>query len=570
MLRIPCPWCGVRDETEFRYRGDASRSRPAADAGVAAFHAYVYERANEFGWHVEWWLHVGGCRRLLKVVRHTREPRDPRGDRPAGRAARGAAMTAVRHASRAAVSPTRPARSVSASTGSRCSGLAGDTLASALLANGRRLVGRSFKYHRPRGILTAGADEPCALVDLIGAGGPRAQPARDHAAAHRGPRRREPEPLAVAALRRARDQRPAVALPARGLLLQDLHGAGVGLGAHLRAADPPRRGTRAARAGGAASTPTPAETVHDHTDVLVVGSGAAGLAAACTLGASGLRVLLADQDVILGAGPLLDGRLGGVARGTARCPGAPAGRAQPARHVRARRLRARRVRRPADPRGRRGAALRRTARAAAHRARAARAARHRRHRATDRLPRQRRARRHARRRRARLPAPLRRRGRAAARRCSPTTTRPTSRVFALAAAGIDCAGVIDPRTDSARPRAPARSASRCTPVPRSRRSPGGSGVRAVTIAPAGGGPRRALASRLPADLRRPHARERARQPAGRGARVAGRRRGASSRASPRAVGQVAGAARGVFGLAAAAADGERAARRARRRARRAG
>lgn len=42
----------------------------------------------------------------------------------------------------------------------------GDTLASALLANGVRLVGRSFKYHRPRGIVAAGADEPNALVEL--------------------------------------------------------------------------------------------------------------------------------------------------------------------------------------------------------------------------------------------------------------------------------------------------------------------------------------------------------------------------------------------------------------------
>ena len=50
-------------------------------------------------------------------------------------------------------------------------GLAGDTLASALLANGARLVGRSFKYHRPRGIVTAGPEEPCALVDVIGAFG---------------------------------------------------------------------------------------------------------------------------------------------------------------------------------------------------------------------------------------------------------------------------------------------------------------------------------------------------------------------------------------------------------------
>ena len=71
MLRIPCPWCGVRDEIEFRYRGDASRTRPPADAGVAAFGAYVYERDNPCDWHAEWWLHTSGCRRLLKVVRHT-------------------------------------------------------------------------------------------------------------------------------------------------------------------------------------------------------------------------------------------------------------------------------------------------------------------------------------------------------------------------------------------------------------------------------------------------------------------------------------------------------------------
>lgn len=71
MLRIPCPWCGVRDEVEFRYRGDATRARPAVQSGQAAFHAYVYERDNPKGWHLEWWLHVAGCRRLLKVMRHT-------------------------------------------------------------------------------------------------------------------------------------------------------------------------------------------------------------------------------------------------------------------------------------------------------------------------------------------------------------------------------------------------------------------------------------------------------------------------------------------------------------------
>ncbi|TKB32231.1 MAG: sarcosine oxidase subunit alpha, partial [Mesorhizobium sp.] len=45
-------------------------------------------------------------------------------------------------------------------------GIEGDTLASALLANGVHLVGRSFKYHRPRGFLSAGAEEPNALVEI--------------------------------------------------------------------------------------------------------------------------------------------------------------------------------------------------------------------------------------------------------------------------------------------------------------------------------------------------------------------------------------------------------------------
>jgi heterotetrameric sarcosine oxidase delta subunit len=70
MLRIPCPYCGVRDEIEFRYRGDASPARPPAEAPVGSFISYVYERQNSDGWHQEWWLHTAGCRKLLKVTRH--------------------------------------------------------------------------------------------------------------------------------------------------------------------------------------------------------------------------------------------------------------------------------------------------------------------------------------------------------------------------------------------------------------------------------------------------------------------------------------------------------------------
>src|SRR5260370_7249100 len=50
--------------------------------------------------------------------------------------------------------------------GDEVTGFVGDTLASALLAKGTRIVGRSFKYHRPRGILSAGSEEPNALVEL--------------------------------------------------------------------------------------------------------------------------------------------------------------------------------------------------------------------------------------------------------------------------------------------------------------------------------------------------------------------------------------------------------------------
>ncbi|MBV9695988.1 MAG: (2Fe-2S)-binding protein [Gammaproteobacteria bacterium] len=53
-------------------------------------------------------------------------------------------------------------------------GYAGDTLASALLANGVRLIGRSFKLHRPRGVWSCGVEEPCALVDV--GDGPRRTP----------------------------------------------------------------------------------------------------------------------------------------------------------------------------------------------------------------------------------------------------------------------------------------------------------------------------------------------------------------------------------------------------------
>ena len=70
-MLISCPFCGSRDDAEFRYRGDASVTRPAADAVPDAFAAYVYERENPRGWQLEWWQHMHGCRGVVKVLRHT-------------------------------------------------------------------------------------------------------------------------------------------------------------------------------------------------------------------------------------------------------------------------------------------------------------------------------------------------------------------------------------------------------------------------------------------------------------------------------------------------------------------
>ena len=77
-------------------------------------------------------------------------------------------MTSYRIASGARIDRGRPLRFTF--DGRTYMGFAGDTLASALLANGVRLFGRSFKYHRPRGVLAAGYEEPNALVTVTSDG----------------------------------------------------------------------------------------------------------------------------------------------------------------------------------------------------------------------------------------------------------------------------------------------------------------------------------------------------------------------------------------------------------------
>ena len=227
--------------------------------------------------------------------------------------------------------------------GQAIDGFAGDTLASALLANGIRLVGRSFKYHRPRGILTAGPEEPNALVELRS--GARREPNTSATTIELfdGLEADEPESLAVAALRPALGQFAARAVLLGRLLLQDLHVAGLVLGARLRAADPPRRRAWAAPPGSA--DPDHYEQAYAFCDVLIDRRRRRpDWRQRSRPARAGARVILCEEDFSLGGRLLADDREIDGSPGSAwaaddcRRTARPAQRAPDAAHQRVRRL----------------------------------------------------------------------------------------------------------------------------------------------------------------------------------------------------------------------------------------
>ena len=73
MMRIECPWCGPRDETEFHYGGEAHIARPVDPDALTdeAWADYLFMRANPKGIHAERWMHAQGCRRWFNTLRHT-------------------------------------------------------------------------------------------------------------------------------------------------------------------------------------------------------------------------------------------------------------------------------------------------------------------------------------------------------------------------------------------------------------------------------------------------------------------------------------------------------------------
>lgn len=71
MLRIPCPHCGLRDETEFSFGGPSHVARPAFEASDATWADYLFVRQNPKGMHFERWSHTYGCGRWFNLARDT-------------------------------------------------------------------------------------------------------------------------------------------------------------------------------------------------------------------------------------------------------------------------------------------------------------------------------------------------------------------------------------------------------------------------------------------------------------------------------------------------------------------
>lgn len=181
--------------------------------------------------------------------------------------------------------------------GKQYSGHPGDTLSSALLANGVRLMGRSFKYHRPRGPLSAGAEEPNAIVTL-----------RDGA-------RAEPNTRATTAELyeglSAKSQSRIPSLKFDLMAINDVMANFLTAGFYYKTFmwpaafwekiyEPIIRNAAGLGALSKQADPDSYDKGFLHCDLLVIGAGPAGLAAALTAGRAGAEVILADDDYLFG------------------------------------------------------------------------------------------------------------------------------------------------------------------------------------------------------------------------------------------------------------------------------
>ena len=71
MILLPCPYCGPRNASEFRYVGEVSERPDPNETGVEQWRTFLYSRDNPAGWTTETWFHSAGCRQHLVTERHT-------------------------------------------------------------------------------------------------------------------------------------------------------------------------------------------------------------------------------------------------------------------------------------------------------------------------------------------------------------------------------------------------------------------------------------------------------------------------------------------------------------------
>ncbi|MFG2790128.1 sarcosine oxidase subunit delta family protein [Streptomyces sp. NPDC048419] len=279
MLLIPCPWCGPRDEAEYHYGGQAHVPYPEDPSALTdeEWARYLFFRDNTKGPFAERWNHTSGCRRWFNAVRDTStnevlsvyragEERPATVERRQAFPARAVFEDEAPSGPIGSLGAEPPARSRTRPTtrtltftfdGTEYQGREGDTLASALLANNIIATATSIRLGRPRGIFSAGAEEPNAVIQIE-------EPF--------------PEPMLPATTVELYDGLVATGLPGQGRLA-------------------------------ATSDPARYDAVHDHCDVLIVGAGPAGLAAAAAAARTGARVILADDQPELGGSLLGTGEL---------------------------------------------------------------------------------------------------------------------------------------------------------------------------------------------------------------------------------------------------------------------
>ncbi|MFZ6050243.1 sarcosine oxidase subunit alpha [Pseudomonas sp. CR3202] len=189
--------------------------------------------------------------------------------------------------------------------GQNYQGFAGDTLAAALLANGVDIVGRSFKYSRPRGIVAAGAEEPNAVLQIGSTENAQVPNVRATQQA-----------LYAGLVAASTNGWPSVNNDVMGILGK-VGGGMMPPGFYYKTFMYPQNlwltyEKYIRKAAGLGRSPLEVDPdiydhLNQHCDVLVVGAGPAGLAAALAAGRSGARVILADEQEEFG-GSLLDTR----------------------------------------------------------------------------------------------------------------------------------------------------------------------------------------------------------------------------------------------------------------------